>query len=239
LTAAEYLLYAAHLGCPSDQRVDFAKGSPGIEIGAKLFERRLGPFVVLWGVVVAFGLFTGGTLVRGRAVGDKLHQFESGQSGLREKEEGMGFFLVHDGYQHVTCIDVFLPRGLHVRHRSLDDALKGGGLDGVPLDPFGELFGGALKKVVKCLAQFVHVNPEGFEDILGQLVEEQGGGDMFDRQEFVPSPLGLPKCGKDGKLKILAQHAYSSRSMVQSSGNSCSRASRVTRATRASAISRE
>ena len=102
----------------------------------------------------------------------------------------MAFALGEDGDEHVGAGHLLAPRGLHVDHRALDDALEAGGglrLLAVDVHQVGEL---GVDIFVQIGAQLVEVDVACAHDGRRVLVVGKREQKMFERGEFLVALVG-------------------------------------------------
>ena len=55
---------------------------------------------------------------------DEINQIQPRDILLLQKVHGMRILFAEDGHQHIGASDFFLPGGLHMQNRALDDPLE-------------------------------------------------------------------------------------------------------------------
>ena len=118
----------------------------------------------------------------------------------------MRILFAKNGDQHVGAVHLFLPRGLHVQHGALDDALEPErrlGFDVVlALDRRRVL----VDEADDVLTQLFDVAAAGAHGFGGRGVVEQGEQQVLDGDEFVAFLPGLDKGHLQTDFQFLRNH---------------------------------
>jgi hypothetical protein len=186
-----------------------------IQVLGELLQRRgllialgLPSFFVLGRTLTGLGCL--GRVALADAVGDEVHDVQTGHALLVEVIHGVRILFAEDGHQNVGSGDFLLAVAgrLHVHDGALDDALEAQGGLRVNLVGAGDLRRVVLDEVRQGLAQVVDVGRAGAQNLCGAGVIEQREQQVLNGDEFVPLLPGLNEGHMQADFKFLGNHGH-------------------------------